>query len=102
MMQRILCRFGNGHMTFLEACRVGATAGDKEAATCLAALESPEARIRDALVEAAVEKHPDWRRDGKFIVGPDDEVGTAGLIDWYRLNYSAEAAAIERGLAGEA
>ncbi|GJE00032.1 hypothetical protein [Methylobacterium isbiliense] len=94
--------FNNKHsippdMPWNEAVRMVAERGDPEAQGILRDLESPEATVADELLNAAVDAHPAWSRDGRYftfdpeIGGPEDG---PSLIDWYQRTHPHEAAAI--------
>lgn len=84
-------------MPWAEAVRMVAERGDPEAQAILREMDSPEAAVDHALMEAAIDAHPAWRRhvDGYLfnpeIGGPEDSYS---LIDWYQRTHPHDASAI--------
>ncbi|WP_377005985.1 hypothetical protein [Bosea vestrisii] len=89
-------------MSFEEAVRIKAEAGDLTATAWLRALNSPDHVGRMALLDAAVEAPPGWRREGLRYVrreGSDGPVYDVSLVDWFKRTYPREAAEVERAAA---
>jgi hypothetical protein len=82
-----------------EAAKIKAAAGDPLAKQMLAHFSSREYRVFDALLDAAIERHPEYEQAGRgfrHISGqpmPDKIEQT--LVDWFQMHYPREARAIE-------
>jgi hypothetical protein len=76
-----------------EGARIKAARGDPFAIELVKHFDSRESRVTDALFDAAVEKHPGWRALPKGIYKKEDDEAPEPdeLIDWFQLNYPAEA-----------
>jgi hypothetical protein len=83
--------------TFEEACRIKAAQGDLAAQRWIDHTNSREYQLGDALMTAAIERHPGWRDDGngQYTVSKGAPEGHM-LIDWFQRNYPLEAREIER------
>lgn len=85
----------------IEVLRKHAMAGDEYAKSVLAQLESPAYRRSQALFRAAVEKHPNWRREGcRFIHSGGGPETPDALVEWFQMNHPREASEIERSANG--
>jgi hypothetical protein len=79
-------------ITFEEACRIKAAQGSEFAQRSLAAMDSREHRVFEALFEAAVDLHPGWRRpDKERRYAPESRE----LVDWFQTTHPHEARNIE-------
>lgn len=87
--------------TFDEAVRIKAAEGDRWAIDYVKSVESPQSRIRSALLFAAFERHPDWMVVHEGLVeyiGKEEnpsQITEDMLIDWMQMTYPAEARQIE-------
>jgi hypothetical protein len=83
-------------MRVLEACRIRALEGNAYAQGLVDYFASRKYNVGCALLEAAIDAQPGWRRndDGSFNKdgdAPDEDA----LLDWYQKTYPSEARAIE-------
>lgn len=84
--------------SFRDAVAAKAAEGHPRALAYLAEWNDPRHHARMALLDAAVDAHPAWRREGGVYVqdpdieGPSDDVG---LVDWFQRTHPRNAAAIE-------
>ena len=98
-----------GSITVEEAARRKAGSGDPGAAQVLAYLESPAYRTSCAILDAAVDVHPEWSRTengdyrytGTSFGTEEDQDASGRLIDWFIDAHPAEAAAIAERVTGK-
>jgi hypothetical protein len=83
--------------TFGAACRIKAAQGDRAAQRWVNLWNTPAYRIGNALLRAAIERHPGWRTigDGQYIQSRNAP-GEDELVEWFYKNHPAEARAIEQ------
>jgi hypothetical protein len=90
-------------MQFSEACRIKAAQGNKAAQRWLKYWDSREHKLGDALLTAAIERHPGWRSLGnghyRHAKGAPNE---KELVEWFYKNHPLEAREIERRFPPEA
>ena len=101
-----IAKIFEGHpleITLQEAAEIEAAAGNDIALALLEQFGSRKQRVFDALFEAAVDAHPDWRRDspGHYsnLTGAplEDNAGTE-LVEWFQTNHPKQARAIEAAI----
>ncbi|WP_238297431.1 hypothetical protein, partial [Methylobacterium soli] len=83
---------------WIDAVRVVAETGDAEALAYLNKLESPASRCHYALLEAAADACPCWRRDAGHFICDEAVPGPhtpEALVDWFQMNHPHDARAIE-------
>jgi hypothetical protein len=81
-----------------EKLRIMAAAGDERARQILASWNTREARVRNALLDAAAERHPDWERAGngwKYIGKGEPPRNMSVIVDWFQTTYPRDARRIE-------
>jgi hypothetical protein len=84
--------------TLGEKAQAMAAKGDERARQILAGWKTRKARVNNALIDAAAEKHPDWRptRKGwKYIGKGEPPMNMRGVVDWYQREHPHEARRIE-------
>jgi len=83
--------------TFGAACRIKAAQGDRAAQRWVNLWNSPAYRIGNALLRAAIERHPGWHTigEGQYIQSKNAP-GEDELVEWFYKNHPAEARAIEQ------
>jgi hypothetical protein len=84
-------------VNFGEAVAIKAAQGDPIALKWQRAMATKESRTRSALLDATVDLHPDWSREGHIItwngvgVMPSEDQ----MLDWIQMNHPKIARAIE-------
>jgi hypothetical protein len=81
-----------------EKLQAMAAEGDERARQILASWNTREARVNNALIDAAAEKHPDWKRTRnrwKYIGKGEPPGNMRGVVDWYQREHPHEARRIE-------
>ena len=83
--------------TFRVACHIKAAQGDPAAQRWVNLWNSPAYRIGNALLQAAIQRHPGWRTigEGQYIQRKSAP-GESELVEWFYKNHPAEARAIEQ------
>jgi hypothetical protein len=75
-----------------------AAEGDERARQILASWNTHKARVNNALIDAAAEKHPDWKRTKigwKYVGKGEPPMNMRGVVDWYQREHPHEARRIE-------
>jgi hypothetical protein len=89
--------------TMIEAATIKAKQGDPWAQQYLDWRNSREQRLYCAMLEAAVDLHPRWERDGVTFRKLDDEAPEADeLVEWLYKNHPQVARKIEAAVDAEA
>jgi hypothetical protein len=78
-------------ITFEEACRIKAAQGSEFAQRSLAAMDSREHRVFEALFDAAVDLHAGWRLEKARRYAPHSHA----LVEWFRTTHPHEARKID-------
>jgi hypothetical protein len=81
-----------------EKLQAMAAEGDERAGQILASWNTREARVNNALIDAAAEKHPDWtrtRNGWKYVGEGEPPRNMRGVVDWFQKEHPHEARRIE-------